>query len=127
MVADRTLLIVEDDPPTARAMVRHFSRIGFEVSLAPTVASALAVTGTFDVAVLDLLLPDGDGVDLAECLMRDGITDTIVFYTGTTDQRILVGRSAQFVPKQDGLETLGKVVAREMQRRDRAIFGSEKD
>ncbi|MEZ4226227.1 MAG: response regulator [Polyangiaceae bacterium] len=117
----RTLLIVEDDPPTARGMARHFTQIGYEVSVAPTCATALATAGTYDVGVFDLLLPDGDGVDVADALLKRGVVSTAVFYSGTTDERLFVGRGTHFVSKTDGLSALAEVVEREAGRLDRVV------
>jgi DNA-binding response OmpR family regulator len=74
MLADRRLravLIVEDDPTVAQVLCRVLSRSGYEVEWA---ANAAAVVRQLDrapnVALLDLNLPDGNGVDLAGVLRK---------------------------------------------------------
>lgn len=65
-------LIVEDRPATARALERlltdHFS--GVEVQVAGSVADALERLGTWtpDLALIDLGLPDGSGVEIIDHL-----------------------------------------------------------
>ncbi len=60
------LLFVEDDPQIAGAVTRNLERSGFAVDHAGTLADAKACVEAqhYDVMVLDLGLPDGDGLDL---------------------------------------------------------------
>ena len=78
-------LIVEDDPVVARSIARRLLREGYTVSLAQTCRAARAAGTGFQVAVLDLDLPDGSGADLADELLRLGAVRHIVFYTGSLD------------------------------------------
>jgi DNA-binding NtrC family response regulator len=67
-----TLLIVEDELILARNLSKAFVRRGYEVHHATTVVEArqtFAVTPA-DVALLDLRLPDGSGLDLLDHLMK---------------------------------------------------------
>ena len=66
------LLIVEDERDLAAALRVGLIRDGYAVDLADSVAAArekLACT-EYDVALLDITLPDGDGVDLARGIRR---------------------------------------------------------
>lgn len=60
------LLLVEDHPPLAEALRDGLARAGFAVDHAASAAAArdLARLGGHDLVVLDLGLPDGDGLDL---------------------------------------------------------------
>ena len=60
------LLLIEDDPSVAHGVAAGLRLHGFTVDHAGTAAAAEgALTASeFDVAVLDLGLPDGDGMDL---------------------------------------------------------------
>jgi DNA-binding response OmpR family regulator len=64
-MAERILLI-EDDPRLARMVDDYLSGAGFRVTHAPTgrAGLALAQRETFDALVLDLMLPDIDGLDV---------------------------------------------------------------
>jgi CheY-like chemotaxis protein len=60
------ILLVEDHPDTAEALAELLRLLGHQVTMAGSVAAALAAleAGSFDLAVSDLGLPDGSGNDL---------------------------------------------------------------
>src|SRR5712691_7715138 len=60
------LLVVDDDDQLRQTLVRRFQRQGMEVSDAANGAAALgkAEQARFDLALLDLHLPDTTGIDL---------------------------------------------------------------
>ncbi len=59
------VLLVDDEPNILKSLSGALSRDGYEVLTADTLESARAHMGTaFDVALLDVLLPDGSGMDL---------------------------------------------------------------
>ena len=81
------LLIVEDEEGLASALRVGLTREGYAVDLALPVAEAsekLAFTG-YDLALLDVTLPDGDGLTLAQDIRRR-VVDCL---TGT-DLRIVM-------------------------------------
>jgi two-component system, OmpR family, response regulator QseB len=59
-------LIVEDDPGIARGLRFALTQAGYATDVSDTLASAwlLLLSESFDVVVLDLGLPDGDGASL---------------------------------------------------------------
>jgi DNA-binding response OmpR family regulator len=83
------LLVVEDDVTMARALSRTLARRGFAVAIARSCAAACALAQSFDLAILDLDLPDGNGVDLARKLIASSRVPSVVFFTGTTDAALL--------------------------------------
>ncbi|HET7544673.1 MAG TPA: response regulator [Polyangiaceae bacterium] len=83
------LLVVEDDVSVARALCRTLARAGFSVATARSCADACSLTQLFDVAILDLDLPDGNGVDLARTLLRSGQVPNVLFFTSCTDPTLL--------------------------------------
>ena len=60
------LLLVEDDAPLARGIAAALAQSGYAVTIASTAAEALQLARAeeFDVGVLDLGLPDRDGIEL---------------------------------------------------------------
>lgn len=68
----RRVLLVEDDIIAREIAAAHLRWAGFDVTEASTVATALAATACrpFDLAVLDVNLPDGLGFDLASRLQH---------------------------------------------------------
>jgi DNA-binding response OmpR family regulator len=64
MLAPMRLLVVEDDDAIAVPLVEGLERAGYTVDRAATGAEALLRAGQADLVVLDLGLPDIDGVDV---------------------------------------------------------------
>jgi len=78
-------LIVDDHEPTARALATLTRAQGFEVSVSPSLESARAELGrrAIDVILLDLKLPDGEGLSLLDELAdADRDTPAVVLITG---------------------------------------------
>lgn len=84
-VADR-ILVVEDDPTIAQHLERALLAQGHEVRLAATghAGREEAATRPPDLVLLDLGLPDMDGVELCRELRAGGSTATIVVLTART-------------------------------------------
>ena len=80
----RKVLLVDDDAPLRKNLVRAFERDGFEVATAASLKEAYDVAADFcpDFAVLDLNLQDGYGMELVATLqeLRPGVR--IVILTG---------------------------------------------
>ena len=72
------LLVVDDEPFLRDAVAASLRFLGFEVTTAETAADALRLAREhpFDLVVLDVLLPDGDGFDVVRRLRRDGSSST---------------------------------------------------
>lgn len=66
-----TVLVVEDDEASREFACKFLRREGFNVLEAADGASALALAGRADLVLLDVMLPDADGFELAEALRRD--------------------------------------------------------
>jgi two-component system, OmpR family, sensor histidine kinase TorS len=66
------VLVVEDDPDTAHLLERFVRSWGHSPVLASTCEAARAAVAVvkFNVALCDIQLPDGDGVDLVEEMRR---------------------------------------------------------
>jgi DNA-binding response OmpR family regulator len=61
------VLVVEDDPRLAEMLSEYLGQAGFRITLASAGASALrqlAADAPYDAVVLDLMLPDMDGLDV---------------------------------------------------------------
>lgn len=77
------LLVIEDEPELGMLLRGALERGGFAVDLAASLAEAqdyLAVV-TYDAAILDLSLPDGDGITLLRGIRRDGVSLPILILT----------------------------------------------
>lgn len=77
------VLVVEDDPGLAAIIKTGFSEQGIEVVTESTVAEGKmkALLGTFDVIMLDVMLPGGSGFDICRELRRREIATPILMLT----------------------------------------------
>ncbi|MBW2245158.1 MAG: response regulator transcription factor [Deltaproteobacteria bacterium] len=62
------ILLIDDDVELSRMLAEYLGEAGFEVDARGTVADGLAflasAAGIYDLLILDVMLPDGDGLDL---------------------------------------------------------------
>jgi DNA-binding response OmpR family regulator len=80
------VLVVEDDIVVASAMRMLFERRGWEVLLAGNLAQAQnRLDPPPQWIVLDLMLPDGDGVELLREVQRRGLATRAVVTTGVAE------------------------------------------
>jgi DNA-binding response OmpR family regulator len=102
------VLVVEDHPPLATVVAIGMRRLGHDVVRVGSVERALAAEGVFDGAVVDIELPDGNGIDLAAELLDSQRVRTVVFYTATRDPALKVAalRIGPVVDKMGNLEDL---------------------
>ena len=107
------LLVVEDDVTVARALSRTLARRGFSVAICRSCTAARSLAQTFDFAVLDLDLPDGNGVDLARDLMAEGKVPSVLFFTGSCDNSMLARarRMGTVVMKAEGTSPILALLA----------------
>lgn len=89
----RSLLIVDDDPSTRRALSRLFSRKGWRVREAGTIAEGLAhlQREVPYFLVLDLMLPDGDGETLLRWVRGAGLPIRVAVCTAIHDPARMAG------------------------------------
>jgi DNA-binding response OmpR family regulator len=82
---------VEDDEPVAESLRRGLRRYGFEVDWVTTGAAALAHQNPYDVVLLDLGLPDTDGLDVCKELRERGDVPIIVISARSDETDRVVG------------------------------------
>lgn len=91
------LLLVEDNPAVGRAIAKSLRAQGHAVTLAHSYAEARAATGYHDVGVFDITLPDGDGIELCELLLRERRIGGALFCSGSVDD-LLIERAQETAP-----------------------------
>src|SRR3954468_2006287 len=87
------LLILEDHAATRLALGRVFVHRGWTVRSAAGVAEALDLLGggpAPDALILDLMLPDGDGLDVLRRVRGAGLRTQVAVCTGTSDPMLLM-------------------------------------
>jgi two-component system copper resistance phosphate regulon response regulator CusR len=86
------LLLVEDEPLTIRMLAKGLREQAYAVDVARSTRAALelAIDNTYDLIVLDLGLPDGDGLTLCRDLRSAGTLAPILILTArdAVDARI---------------------------------------
>jgi DNA-binding response OmpR family regulator len=84
------LLVVEDDPALQQALLRLLGQWGYAAEAAGTAATALGwlEKELFDLVLLDLGLPDRDGLSLCRQLrQRSGHQPLVLMLTARDDRR----------------------------------------
>jgi DNA-binding response OmpR family regulator len=92
-----TILLLEDDAAIASGLSYALSQEGYDVTHCADVASGLeaARRGGFDLAVLDVMLPDGSGFDVCAALRDKGsnidsgsesLSTAVIFLTAADDE-----------------------------------------
>jgi DNA-binding response OmpR family regulator len=92
-----TILVVEDDPSTGEGLRRALEGEGYQVEWVRDGASALAsaARSQSDLVVLDLYLPDVDGIDVCQELRQTYPSLLILVLTARTDEiDVVVGLDA---------------------------------
>jgi DNA-binding response OmpR family regulator len=84
--AGARVLVVEDDPNLRLTLVDNLEEEGYAVQAASTLAEARAQWKAvpFDVVVLDIMLPDGDGYTLCREMRQAGTTSRVLMLTART-------------------------------------------
>lgn len=80
------VLLVEDDPAIAEPLTRALQREGYEVGAHVTGGSALKQVNDSDMVILDLGLPDMDGLHVARTIRAQGLTIPILILTARTGE-----------------------------------------
>ena len=81
------VLVVEDNPKMAEAIRKGLIQYNYSVDVLDSgfEAEDAAAAGRHDVIVLDLMLPDRDGVDVCRNLRRRGVATPILMLTALAD------------------------------------------
>lgn len=86
------VLVVEDNPKMASAIERGLQQQGFVVEVSNTgfEGEELAVVREYDMIILDLMLPDRDGIDVCRNLRRQNVATPIIMLTAlsATEEKI---------------------------------------
>jgi two-component system nitrogen regulation response regulator NtrX len=80
------VLVVDDEPDIRRTLEAILSEEGYAVTLAGTAAEALELVrdAAFDAVLLDIWLPDRDGLDVLKDIraMEDGMSPEVIIISG---------------------------------------------
>ncbi|MFO0829730.1 MAG: response regulator transcription factor [Phycisphaerales bacterium] len=86
------ILVIEDNPKMANAVQRGLRDHGFAADVASTGVEGeeRAGDGSYDVILLDLMLPDRDGIEVCRNLRRRGVRSRFLMLTalGSTNDKV---------------------------------------
>lgn len=83
-----SILLVEDNPLTAKGLKYLLEREQYRVDVASTATQARNAldAGKYQLVLLDVTLPDGDGFELAQSLRLDSTMPPLIFITARDDE-----------------------------------------
>lgn len=84
------VLLAEDDPAIAEPLARALGREGYDVHVQGTGQGAIDGASAADLIVLDLGLPDMDGLDVARTIRSAGLTTPVLVLTARAEEVDLV-------------------------------------
>jgi DNA-binding response OmpR family regulator len=89
----KTILVVDDEPKIVQLLRDYLERAGFRVLTAPNGKTALAVTHSEkpDLIILDLGLPEMDGLDVTRTLRKDSNVPIIILTARSEETDKLIG------------------------------------
>lgn len=108
----KKILIIEDDPQIAKILSINLKYAGFAVQFAPSFKEGMSEIKReqYDLVLLDIGLPDGDGLDLCQRLRESGDDVPILFISARSDEATVVKAISQgaddYLKKPFGLEEL---------------------
>ncbi|WP_250445885.1 response regulator transcription factor [Actinotalea sp. C106] len=84
------VLLAEDDPAIAEPLARALGREGYDVVVQGTGQGAIEAASAADMVILDLGLPDMDGLDVARWIRSQGLSTPVLVLTARADEVDLV-------------------------------------
>lgn len=120
------VLLVEDDPIIAKTLKMSLFYKGFEVTTSKLFSEGLELfrCGEFDVVLLDIQLPDGNGLDLCREIRKSNSTVPILMLTARTDEdsavRGLEQGADDFIRKPYGVLELTARMNRFLEKKKKA-------
>jgi DNA-binding NtrC family response regulator len=86
------VLLIEDNSATRFGFVRYFSKDGYEIKEAGDLAGAVDAIAAdhFDAIILDINLPDGNGIDFIDTVRANDTSIPIIVITGSGDVPLAV-------------------------------------
>ncbi|WP_306535552.1 sigma-54 dependent transcriptional regulator [Geobacter sp.] len=123
------ILIIDDDESMRSSLWHMVKRMGHQVESAATLGEGLekAAAGAFDVVLLDVSLPDGNGLDVLPDIQRTPGEPEVIIITGygNPDSAELAIRSGawDYIEKGTSLKAMTLHLVRALQYRQEKIAG----
>lgn len=116
------ILIIEDDHQISKSLKLNLVLNKFEVEIAASIKEAESKIEKikFNLILLDIGLPDGNGIDFCKKIRADGIQTPIIFLSALSDERTVVRSISaggdDYLRKPFGVEELKVRMSKLIQR-----------
>lgn len=112
-----TVLVIEDDPQVARALCRALRVASLRCDVAGSIQEMREVGGTYEVAIVDVNLPDGNGIDLYDELRAAHRVGSGIFFTATENEqdRARAAKFGTLISKSEGVQAAVSLAVRSLQ------------
>jgi len=106
------ILIVDDEPNVCQFLSEYLEYKGFETQISQSGKEALKYleTDTFDAILLDLIMPEMNGLEVLEKIRQMKIMIPVIIVTGVKDKNVADDAiklgAADFIPKPIDLDRL---------------------
>lgn len=121
------LLLAEDEPKLLKSLIHIFESNKFAVDGVDNGVDALAYaqSGVYDGLVLDIMMPELDGIEVLKQLRKEGVTTPALFLTARTEisQRVegLDAGADDYLPKPFSTSELLARVRAMLRRKDNYV------
>lgn len=87
-MSEKKILLIEDDKDIAELVALHLSNLGYTVEHVNNFTEGMkrSLENQYLLILLDLMLPDGDGLDICHKLRREKVQTPIVMLTAKTEE-----------------------------------------
>jgi two-component system response regulator AtoC len=117
------VLIIEDDARMRETLGLALRECGHEIRAVSTAEEALGVDGAVDLALLDLGLPDRNGLEILKELRAHSNQAPVIVITGETDMattiRAMRDGAFDYLTKPLDLDTLERMIDRALKQADK--------
>ena len=121
MIGPRRILVVDDEPSSLELLEVYLKEKGYQVACAMTGQECLVKTSAFapHVIVLDIRLPDADGLQILETLNRSKNAPSVIIVTAfhdmaTTIKAMKLG-AFEYIPKPIDVDELEAAIQRSLE------------
>ena len=126
------VLVIDDEPAVRQIIAAHVKQAGYDVDQAGGAAEAAAklVRGDVDIALCDIQMPDGNGLDLVKSIRESGIDTTFIMVTAFASMETAIDAlragAADFITKplrsEELLHRLAQVASLRSLRKENSVL-----
>ncbi len=106
----KKLLVIDDEKSITRIIDKIASELGFEVRTLNEATSAYKVFKAFqpDILMLDLMMPDVDGIDVLNHVLAAGTGARLVVMSGYGQSYLQLGKAVALFHEHPNITTISK-------------------